>query len=176
MLPGTRVGLATLLVLGAACQPRAKETGMADTESATAAPAGLSSEDQSGIRALDAEWAKAATAGNGDAIAALYAQDATLLPPGEPMVKGGEAVKKYWVDFTNGYSGPTELSTQSVEGSGDLAYAVGTYRETLTPKKAGAKPLPTAEGKYLEVLKRQDDGSWKIVHDMWSPNAMPEKK
>jgi uncharacterized protein (TIGR02246 family) len=174
MLHGTRVGLAALLVLGAACQPRAKETGMANTESA-AAPTGLSSEDQAGVRAVDAEWAKAATAGNGDAIAALYAPDATLLPPGEPMVKG-EAVKKYWVDFTNGYSGPTELNTHSVEGSGNLAYAVGTYRETLTPKKAGAKPLPTAEGKYLEVLKRQDDGSWKIIYDMWSPNAMPGEK
>jgi len=33
---------------------------------------------------------------------------------------------------------------------------------SLTPKKAGAKPLPTEEGKYIEVLKRQDDGSWKI--------------
>jgi uncharacterized protein (TIGR02246 family) len=147
---------------------------MADTRSA-AAPAGLSSEDEAGVRALDTEWAKAATAGNGDAIAALYAPDATLLPPGEPMVKG-EAAKKYWVDFANGYSGPTELNTLSVEGSGDLAYAVGTYRMTLTPKKAGAKPLPTEEGKYVEVLKRQDDGSWKILHDIWNPNAPPGKK
>jgi uncharacterized protein (TIGR02246 family) len=175
MLHGTRVGLAALLVLGAACQPRAKETGMADTESAAVAPAGLSNEDEAGVRALDAEWAKAVTAGNGDAIAALYASDATLLPPGEPMVKG-EAAKRYWVDFAKGYSGPTELNTQSVEGSGNLAYAVGTYRMTLTPKKAGAKPLPAEEGKYLEVLKRQDDGSWKIIHDMWSPNAPPGKK
>jgi uncharacterized protein (TIGR02246 family) len=173
MLYSTRVGLVALLVLGTACQPRAKETGMAETGSATATPAGLSSEDQAGVRALDAEWAKAATAGNGDAIAALYTSDATLLPPGEPMVKG-EAIKKYWVDFGNGYAGPTELNTLSVEGSGDLAYAVGTFRMALTPKKAGAKPLPAVEGKYLEVLKRQDDGSWKILHDMWSPNA-PQK-
>lgn len=56
-------------------------------------------------------------------------------------------------------------------GSWDLAYSVGTYRVTLTPRKAGAKPLPTDEGKFLEVLKKQADGSWKIVYDMWSSNA-----
>jgi len=176
MLPDTRVVLAALLTLSAGCQPRPRETGMADTGSrGTASSAALSSADESSIRALDAAWAKAATAGDGAAIAALYAPDATLLPPGEPMVKG-EAAKKYWIDFAKGYSGPTELNTESVEGSGDLAYAVGTYRMTLTPKKAGSKPLPTDEGKYVEVLKRQDDGSWKILHDIWNPNAPPGKQ
>jgi ketosteroid isomerase-like protein len=91
------------------------------------------------------------------------------------MVKG-VAAKKYWVDFANGFSGPTELNTMAVEGGGDVAMAVGTYKMSLTPKKAGAKPLPTEEGKYLEVLKRQDDGSWKLIYDMWSPNAPPPKK
>jgi uncharacterized protein (TIGR02246 family) len=174
MLHGTRVGLSALLVLGAACQPRSRDTGMAGTGSANAASAELSSEDQASVRALDSQWAKAATAGDGQAIAALYTSDATLLPPGEPMVKG-EATKKYWVDFANGFAGPTELNTMSVEGRGDLAVAVGTYSMTLTPRKVGAKALPTEEGKYLEVLKRQGDGSWKLVHDMWSPNAPPKK-
>jgi uncharacterized protein (TIGR02246 family) len=174
MLHGTRPGLAALLVLGVACQPRPKETGMADTGSATAAPAALSDQDKTSIRAVDTEWARAAVAGNGDAIAALYTPDATLLPPGEPMVKGA-AAKKYWVDFGNGYSGPTELNTLAVEGDGDIAYAMGTYRMALTPKKPGAKPLPVDEGKYIEVLKHQPDGSWKIIADIWNPNAPPGK-
>jgi ketosteroid isomerase-like protein len=99
----------------------------------------LSAQDEAAIRALDVEWARAALAGDGNAIGALYASNATLLPPMEPVVQG-EAAKKYWVDFTNGFSGPTELTTTVVEGRGDLAYGVGTYRMSLTPKKAGAKP------------------------------------
>jgi ketosteroid isomerase-like protein len=90
----------------------------------------------------------------------------------EPM-RQGEAAKKYWVDFTSSFSGPIELTTTRVEGRGDLAYAVGTYRSTLTPKKAGAKPLPSEEGKYIEVLRKQADGSWKIIYDIWSPDAPP---
>jgi uncharacterized protein (TIGR02246 family) len=176
MLHSARFGLAALLVLGAACQPAPKtETGMAKAGSDVAAAAGLSDEDKAGIRAVDAKWAQAAKAGDGQGIAALYVSDAILLPPGEPMVKG-EAAKKYWVDFANGFSGPTELNTMAVEGGGDVATAIGTYTMTLTPRKTGAKPLPTEEGKYLEVLKRQDDGSWKIIYDMWSPNAPPAKK
>jgi uncharacterized protein (TIGR02246 family) len=144
-------------------------------DGAEAAAAGLSDQDKASVRAVDETWASAARAGNGDAIAALYAPNAVLLPPGESMVKG-DAAKKYWVDFANGFSGPTELNTIAVEGSGDLATAIGTYKMSLTPKKTGAKPLPTEEGKYLEVLKRQDDGSWKLIYDMWSPNAPPAKK
>jgi ketosteroid isomerase-like protein len=175
MRQSTRLGLAALLVLGAGCQPRSKtETGMVGGGSEAAA-VNLSDADKASVRAVDAEWARAAEAGNGEAIGALYVSDAVLLPPGEPMVKG-DAAKKYWVDFTNGFSGPTELNTMAVEGGGDVATAIGTYKMSLTPKKAGAKPLPTEEGKYLEVLKRQDDGSWKIVYDMWSPNAPPAKK
>ena len=173
MFHSSRFGLVALLVLGAACQPRPKtETAMVSAGS-DAVAASLSDADKVSVRAVDAEWARAASRGSGEAIAALYSPDAVLLPPGEPMVKG-EAAKKYWVDFTNGFSGPTELNTLAVEGAGDVATAIGTYKMTLTPKKAGAKPLPVEEGKYLEVLKRQDDGSWKIIYDMWSPNAPPK--
>jgi uncharacterized protein (TIGR02246 family) len=162
------------LALGTACQPAPKTQTSTEGAASAAAPAGLSSEDEAAIRAVDAEWARAASAGDAKALTAVYASDATLLPPNEPVVKG-EAVGKYNADMLGALSGPFELSTTVVEGRGDLAYAVGTYRATLTPKKPGAKPLPTEEGKYVEVLKKQPDGSWKIVYDMWSANAAPGK-
>jgi uncharacterized protein (TIGR02246 family) len=169
----TRLVLTALLVLAGACQPAPKTETMGGES--TGAPGGLSTEDEAAIRAVDAEWARAASAGEGNAVAALYTSDATVLPPMEPPYQG-EAAGKYWVDVLNAFSGPTELTTAAVEGRGDLAYAVGSYRQTLTPKKAGAKSLPTEEGKYIEVLKKQADGSWKIVYDMWSPNAAPPKQ
>ena len=132
MFHSTRFGLAALLVLGAACQARPKtETGMAGTGSdpAAGAAASLSDEDKASVKAVDEEWARAAKAGDGQAIAALYTTDAVLLPPGEPIVKG-EAAKKYWVDFGNGYAGPTELNTMTVEGGGDVAPSAGLARLT----------------------------------------------
>lgn len=149
--------------------PPKAETSSEGAETA-AVPAGLSSKDEAAIRAVDGAWGRAASAGDAGAPAALYTSDATPLPPNEPPARG-EAVKKYNANMAKGFSGPVELTTEAVEGRGDLAYSVGTYRATLTPRKAGAKPLPTEEGKLLEVLKQQADGSWKIVYDIWSPNA-----
>jgi uncharacterized protein (TIGR02246 family) len=162
MLCSRRFGILALLISGAACQsaPKAETTTMGSQPATVSS--GLSSEDEAAIRAVDAQWARAATAGDANALASLYASDATVLPPMEPL-RQGDAAKKYWIDLTNSFSGPTEMTTTAVEGRGDLAYAVGVYRASLTPKKVGAKPLPTEEGKYLEVLKKQADGSWKIV-------------
>ena len=170
------LAILTTLALSAACQsaPKSGTATNGGAESA-AVPAGLSAEDEAAVRAVDAEWTRAASAGDGNALTAVYASDATLLPPNEPVAKG-EAMKKYNADMTSSFSGPIELTTTAVEGRGDLAYAVGTYRATLTPKKAGAKPLPTEEGKYIEVLKKQADGSWKIVYDIWNQNAPPGKQ
>ena len=72
----------------------------------------------------------------------MYAPDATVLPTIEPIWQG-EAGKKYWIDVTNSFTEPTEMTTTALEGRGDLAYAVGTYR--------GASPAE--EGNYLEMLK-----------------------
>ena len=171
----SRFGVVALLLWSAACQPTPKTETATMGGASEAAPGGLSASDEAAIRALDAEWSRAAAAGEGNAIAALYTTDATILPPMEPA-RQGEAAKKYWVDFTDGFSGPVELTTTAVEGRGDLAYAVGTYRMTLTPKKAGAKALPTEDGKYVEVLKKQADGSWKIAYDIWNANPPAANK
>jgi uncharacterized protein (TIGR02246 family) len=168
-----RTSALVLLALAAACQSAPKaETESMGGEAAAAAPARLSAEDEAAIRAVDQAWAKAATAGDAAGLAALYASDAVLLPPGEPAMHG--EVQKYVSGMTAAVSGPFELKTTTVEGRGDLAYSVGEYRATLTEKKPGAKPMPTETGKYIEILKKQPDGSWKMIYDMWSQNAMPK--
>lgn len=161
----TRLCLAALLVAGVACRP-------APSAERSPAASGLSSADEAAVLKVDSDWARAASAGNGKAVAALYTDDAILLPPNEPL-KQGAAAKQYWIDFTNGFSGSAELNTTSVEGGGDVAFAVGAYTMALTPKQSGAKPLPKEEGKYIEVMKRQADGSWKIAYDIWNVDAPP---
>jgi uncharacterized protein (TIGR02246 family) len=163
------------LGLSAACDASPKSSTATMGAEAAAVSAALSAEDEAAIRAVDVEWARAASAGDANALTALYAPDATQLPPNEPVVQG-EAVKKYNANMTSSFSGPYDVTTTAVDGRGDLAYVVGTYRATLTPKKAGAKPLPTEEGKYIEVMKKQPDGSWKIAYEMWSSNAPAGKQ
>ncbi|MGH7586286.1 MAG: YybH family protein [Gemmatimonadales bacterium] len=168
MSGSARFAAALLLLGAAACQPAAKDD--AATMGAMAAPAALSAEDEAAVRALDAEWARVAVAGDGNALAALYTADAVVMPPNEPT-RRGDAAKQYWIDFANTFTAQAELATEVVEGRGDLAFTSGTWRMTLTPKTAGAKPMPAQEGKYLGVMKKQPDGSWKLAYDIWNVGA-----
>jgi len=61
--------------------------------------------------------------------------------------------------------------------SGDFAYDIGTYQLTMNDPQG--KPM-SERGKYTVVWKKQADGSWKAVADMFSSDlplpAPPEKK
>jgi len=169
-----RTSALVLLALAAACRPAPR----AETESmggaSAAAPAGLSAEDEAAVRAADQAWAKAATAGDAAARTAFYAGDAVLMPPGSPALHGSDEIGKFFSGMTGAVSGPFELKTSAVEGRGDLAISTGEYTAKLTPKKAGAKAMPTEEGKYVGVMKKQPDGSWKLIYDIWNSNAAPQ--
>ena len=49
--------------------------------------------------------------------------------------------------------------------AGDLAYVSGTYEETMTD--ASRKPGKD-RGKYLAIFKKQADGTWKCIRDIWN--------
>jgi ketosteroid isomerase-like protein len=87
------------------------------------------------------------------------------------MYKGDMA--KYWGGILDAATVSIDVGTPTVEGRGDLAVVVGNYRLNVTPREAGAKPFPTEDGKYMQIMRKQADGSWKIAYDMWSSDAKP---
>jgi uncharacterized protein (TIGR02246 family) len=110
----------------------------------------------------------AANAKNPSGLAAFYAEDATLLPPGSPLIKGRSNIQTFWQNFLAAGASDPKLRTVSVESSGELAYEIGTY-DAIVPKPDGTGTARSS-GKYLVVWKRMADGV-KIVADMFSPNA-----
>lgn len=156
------------LVLVAACSPAPAER--APTKAAAAEP--LAAADIAGIRATDSAFATAMGAGNAPGAAAIYLPDAHVLPPNAPAVQGREAIQQFIAGLLGAYHVTITVSADEIEGRGDLAYARGHYSMEGTPKAAGAPPF-REEGKFLEVLRRQPDGSWRYAADMWSPNAPP---
>jgi uncharacterized protein (TIGR02246 family) len=131
-----------------------------------AGPAPLSDADRAAIEAADSAFAAAANAGNVDGVVAVYAPDGSLLPPNAPGLKGSEGIRRFWAGLLDAYTATFELETDEIDGRGDLAYVVGRYRLTGRPK--GKAPALEDQGKYLEVLKRQPDGSWKYAVDMYN--------
>ena len=58
-----------------------------------------------------------------------------------------------------------QVSKVEVSRSGDLAYLMGVY--VVSMKDAQGKPV-TDRGKLVEVWKKQADGKWKTVTDIYN--------
>ncbi len=135
--------------------------------------------DESAIRALDDQWEKAAAAKDVDGTVSYYSDDASLLAPNAPIADNKQAIRAAWASLL----GPdVSLSWQAnkveVSRSSDLAYIVGTYQL----KDPHGKPAAD-HGKFVEVWKKQADGKWKVVADIFNsdlalpaPPAPAEKK
>lgn len=114
------------------------------------------------------EWQAALNAKDVDAIAALYRDDARLLPPNGEASIGKDGVRAAFGSMIEaGLSG--ELTPIETMSGGDIAYNVGTYKLT-----AGGELVD--RGKFIEIWHRGDDGEWLMSNDIWNsdlPVPMP---
>jgi len=79
------------------------------------------------------------------------------------IAKGGGAWYKY--------GDPTyELSwkTTHADVAGALGYTAGTYEDSF--KGPDGKAV-VGKGKYVCVWRKQSDGTWKAVHDLWNTDS-----
>lgn len=125
-------------------------------------------EDISKIKALSAARAKAFNEGDANIIAMAFTDDGLLMAPGTKSTTGRDAVRAYYQGIFDQYKTFLESGYEDVDVSGDLAYGVGFARVKLVPHTGGDTLFSTA--KYINILKRQQDGSWLTTHDIWNGN------
>jgi ketosteroid isomerase-like protein len=130
-------------------------------------PGSTGAADEAAVRQTDENWSKAAQSKKVDDWVAFYSDDAVLLPPNDKKASGKENYRKVIADLLAlpGLALSWEPAKVEVAQSGDLAYTQGSYQ--LTTTDAEGKPA-TDRGKTLEIWKKQADGAWKCVADMWS--------
>jgi uncharacterized protein (TIGR02246 family) len=145
------------------------------------APATVDSRDAD-MRAIKddlTQWQKDFAAKDVGKLASHYSDDVLVVNPGSQAMKGraaGEAAYKEFV-ADPAFSLTFEVSRVEVAKSGDLAYAQGPYKMTLT-NPATKKPFED-KGTYVEIYRKQADGSWKSAVDMgtsesfWAIAAAP---
>jgi len=152
---------------------------MFSCQSQTPAQPDTKAADEATLKNLDAEWSKAAGAKDVDKTVSYYAADSLVLPPNGSAVTSKDAIRSIWKGMLTapGFSGGWTATKAEVARSSDMGYVTGTY--TLTMNDAGGKPA-TDRGKFVEVWKKQGDGSWKCAVDIWNSDlpaaAPPEKK
>ena len=125
-------------------------------------PASLSEADLAAIRAAKEAFVEAGANNDWAAVAALYTEDAVLMPPNAPAVTGRAAIQEVFGQFPTLTS--FELTIDGIEGSGDIAAVRGSYSLSMD---IGGQTVDDS-GKYVEVRRRQADGSWPIIIDTWN--------
>jgi uncharacterized protein (TIGR02246 family) len=120
------------------------------------------------VLAIARAWEKCANTRDARGIAALYADNATLLPPGMAAIRGRQNIEGFWQGFFDAGASDATLKSVHISGSGDIAYEIGEYSAMMPQPSGGTAP---GNGKYLVVFERQPDGSLKMAADMFSPNA-----
>jgi uncharacterized protein (TIGR02246 family) len=136
-------------------------------------PAGapFTDEDVAAITALGQAYQAALLGGDAAAVAALYTEDATEMPPHNVARQGRAAIQEAYE------AGPLmttfTITSKQMEGFGDLAYEMGIW--TATMEMEGMEEPYQDAGKYLVVCEKQADGTWLMKASIWNSDIpMPE--
>ena len=142
-----------LLTLGCSQQPPAAP----DTRAA----------DEAAIRKAETDMLAAAVAKQAAAVAGFYDPQGSALPANGSIATGAEAIGKLWQAMFDLPGFTIQWATTKVEvaRSGDMAHSEGTYELQLDDAKGN--PI-IDKGKYVMVWKKQPDGSWKGLADIWN--------
>jgi uncharacterized protein (TIGR02246 family) len=122
------------------------------------------------IRASAPAWAAAYNAGDADAMAAMYWEDAVLQPPGAPAATGRAAIREFLAkDSAATIAAGLTMSIPeagAVGVSGNLAYEAGNY------SVIDASGVTVDTGKYIGVFQKRD-GKWGYIRDTWNSDNPP---
>ena len=150
-----RTAIAALFAFGLAAPSLAQQ----------AAPAGAQDLRQAADM-LGKEYDEAYNAKSASAMASLYTQDGTLIPPGRTPVQGRQALTVYYQGrFDSGVGGHVTRMVE-VHPLGDGGFAIGQFSVTA-PGPNGAPPREL-HGNTVYVLQHTADG-WKFRLVMASP-------
>lgn len=123
-------------------------------------------EDRDQIEAIEERIMAGFAAGDADAIAAQYTEDALLLPQDSPPIEGRAAIAENYRSALAEFAMRLRTRVEEVEVAGDWAWLRGRFEHTSTHKADGT--VTEYRGKYLAIARRDPDGVWRFHRDAFS--------
>jgi ketosteroid isomerase-like protein len=106
-----------------------------------------------------------------DVFRVFYAEDAVLYPPGSEPVSGSEAIRALWRALASSGEVTLGLAPEDIQQHGDAAVEIGRWTLDVVPAAGGAAARD--HGRYIVIWKRQPDGAWRAVRDIWNSSRTP---
>ena len=126
---------------------------------------GASAEDLAAISRVHQQYVAAHNDSDADRLVALFTEDAVLMPMDEPSLSGRQAIREHYEEFFDQNPSAIELSPVETRVAGDWAFERIQVKVTLPDGKGDDRH---ADVKYLWILQRQPDRSWKIARAIYN--------
>ena len=153
------------MILLSACKDQTSAT-------ATTTSSNDSTDAIAAINKADSLWDDQSAHNSAEGWLSFYTDDAIMMPPGENTCtdKASRETSIKNMFAMSGVNMRFQATKTEVSKSGDLGYSTGPYQ--FSYKDATGKEIHET-GKFCETWKKQADGSWKCIVDIW--NADPAK-
>lgn len=133
-------------------------------------PAQDTAADEAKLKSDALIWFEHYAKADADGMANLYAEDALLMPPGAPAVRGRAGIKTFLGDdAAKAKAAGFSLKNNAVTGAavnGDSGWISGTYTVS------DASGATVDSGSYLSVHRRTN-GAWLYIRDIWNSDRPP---
>jgi len=129
-----------------------------------------SGKETDAILAADAAWLKVYQAKDLAKSVAFCDEQGSMLVPDAPIAVGKDAIAKLIAEDFAHDNIEWHANKVGVSSSGDLGYTSGTTGMSF--KDASGKTV-AYKGKYLTVWKKQANGEWKVLYDMFNSDLPP---
>ncbi len=120
------------------------------------------------VQAGTVSFVEAFNSGDGEALAALYTEDAVLLPPASERIQGRADIAAYWQGAMDTGLILDRIEPAEVIETGDLAVDTGELFLHIPDGSGGVVELAL---KYVVAWQMGDDGVWRLHRDIW--NELP---
>ena len=123
---------------------------------------------------ISRDWSNYAATDSIDKILSYWADDAVIMSPGQPPIKGKKAIREMIEGSSKipGFKISWEPFSVVVSKSGDLAYMI--EQNQITVNDSLGNPI-TEFNKSVTIWRKEEDGSWRNIVDMWNAD-LPQKK
>jgi len=153
------------VIVFSACKDQSGKTETSSTTSTSDSLAAVNA-----INLADSLWDDQSAHNSVDGWLSFYTDDAIMLPPGEKVCKDKESRHASIAAYFALPSASMRFQATKTEASkaGDLGYSTGAYQ--FSYKDPAGKEIREI-GKFNETWKKQADGSWKCIVDIWNADA-----
>ncbi|MGB2864384.1 MAG: SgcJ/EcaC family oxidoreductase [Sedimentisphaerales bacterium] len=123
-------------------------------------------DDIEAIRKREDEFLAAHAFNDGTKLAEFYTEDALLIPPDEPIVRGKQAIAE-WYQKEFKKAPPIENPTvvlEEIDITGNVAFLRGIF----TLKFENVSGTRVENLRFISIFQKQNDGAWLFHRDIWN--------